>query len=750
VNPPSLVPPSRWPTLTLAGLAFLLSGAAALVYQVAWQRILALHTGVGIESVAIIVAAFMTGLGLGSVAGGLLSTLLAPRAALLAFAALELAASAYGAGSARLLYDLLYLRASWLYAPAWRGALLHFATLLPPTVLMGMSLPLLARALVSDVHSAARTIALLYGVNVAGASLGALAAPWVFIRHSGVRGALLAAALGNLGAAVAAAVLARDRRLRSAAGEQAAAPTPAPGQAREPLALFAALYALSGFCALSLELLWFRVLEVAVKSTAYTFGTVLSVYLGGVGAGSLVGALHAPRLRRPLRTFLLCQCLILALSGAAMVVLVALPPDTPGFRWYFELWGSRRSFNFGGAWSWPAVLRLYLALPLALFGAPAALMGFSFMALQGAVQDEVRTSGRKVGLLQAANLVGCVAGSLAFGLGALHWLGAMGALRLLLGTGLVFALIGLRRGGGPAPFVGAGAALAVLLVTLPSSRSLWLRLHGLHDPRVLIGEDATGVAAVSPLDDHEGGWRVWVSGRHHSRLPFGGVHTALGAIPALIHPSPAEVAVIGLGSGDTGWAAGCRREATRQVTVYEICAPQLRLLRELAAQPEPPAKLGRFLADPRMRVVVADGRNALERSATFFDVIEMDALFPTSPYSGNLYSVEFYALCARKLRRAGLMCTWAPTARVRASFARAFPHVLEFGDGTLLLGSHDRIPLDLPSWRDRIRRPSVRAYLGDGRAEEVLALLRTARPLTPPAGVEPNHDLFPRDEFNVR
>jgi spermidine synthase len=735
----------------LAGLAFLLSGVAALVYQVAWQRILALHTGVGIESVAIIVAAFMTGLGLGSMAGGLLSTRLRPRAALLAFAALELVVSAYGAASGALLYDVLYLRASWLYAPAWRGALMHFATLLLPTVLMGMSLPFLARALVSDVRTAGRTIAVLYGVNVVGASRGALTAPWIFIRLYGIRGALLAAAVGNLAAALAAALLAAGwRGAGEVDGGAAARPLPDPAAPRAPVARLAVLYALSGFCALSLELLWFRIIEVAVKSTAYTFGTVLAVYLGGIGAGSLAGAWYAPRLRRPLRAFLLSQCLILALSGAALVVLTALPPDTPGFRWYFELWGSRRSFNFGGAWSWPAVLRLYLAFPLALFGAPAALMGFSFMALQSAVQDEVRTSGRKVGLLQAANLVGCVGGSLAFGLGALHRLGSMGALRLLLLCGFVFVALGLRRAGGRLPFLIAGTVLATLLAGLPESRVLWLRLHGLADPRVLIGEDATGVAAISPLNEGEGdGWRVWVSGRHHSRLPFGGIHTALGAIPALIHPSPAEAAVIGLGSGDTAWAAGCRRDATRQVTVFEICAPQLRLLWQVAAVPEPPAKLPRFLDDPRLRVVVADGRNALERSTAPFDVIEMDALFPTSPYSGNLYSVEFYRLCARRLRPGGLMCTWAPTARVRASFARAFPYVLEFGDGVLLLGSPDRIPLDSPAWRERLRSAPVRTYLGEGRAEEVMALLRTARPLVPPAGVSANLDLFPRDEFNV-
>src|SRR5512144_2541355 len=102
------------PAVVLAGLLFFLSGAAALVYQVAWQRLLALHTGVGIYSVALIVAAFMAGLGIGSHLGGVLSARLLPGRALLAFGALELAIALFGSVSGPLYYDLLYRRAGSL------------------------------------------------------------------------------------------------------------------------------------------------------------------------------------------------------------------------------------------------------------------------------------------------------------------------------------------------------------------------------------------------------------------------------------------------------------------------------------------------------------------------------------------------------------------------------------------------------------------------------------------------------------
>ena len=190
--------------LALVGAAFFVSGLSALVYQISWQRILALQSGVGIYSIAMIVAAFMAGLGAGSHLGGVLSGRVSRAAALRAFAALELAIAAFGAASCWIYYDWLYVRAGWLYTTAWRAGLLHCASFLVPTALMGMSLPFLARAMVGDVGRAGRTIGFLYGINMLGASVGAWLTPWVLIRHLGIRGAVATAALGNLAAGLTA------------------------------------------------------------------------------------------------------------------------------------------------------------------------------------------------------------------------------------------------------------------------------------------------------------------------------------------------------------------------------------------------------------------------------------------------------------------------------------------------------------------------------------------------------------------
>jgi spermidine synthase len=743
---PLVARPRARPELILAGIAFFVSGASGLVYQVAWQRILALHSGVGIYSIAMIVAAFMAGLGVGSHVGGLFSLRVDARRSLRLFALVELAIGVFGALSCWIYYDLLYLKASWLYSPAWRAGILHFLGLFVPTFLMGTSLPFLVRGLVAEVRTAGRTIGLLYGINLLGAACGAALTPWVLIRLFGIRNAVLFAAAGNALAGVLGLAAGRFLAGGRASDEVADAADTAP-PIRHRFKLWLALYALSGFCALALEILWFRVLEMAVKSTAFTFGTVLALYLLGAAAGCLIGAPLVARLRNPLKTFLVLQCVLLAYSGLAIALLVSLPPHTPGYSWYMRYWG-KGWFGLGSNWEPEQFWHLYVLLPSAIFALPTVLMGLSFPTLQRAVHDDLRTSGRKVGLLQAANIAGCVAGSLLVGLVALDWIGTTGAFRALMIVGLVFAVVGARHFGWRSAFAPLAASLAVLAILIPGQRSFWLRLHGAENPAVLMEEDASGVGALVPQKN--GVWSVFVHGKSHSWIPFGGIHSRLGAAPAMMHPAPLDVAIIGLGSGDTAWASASRAE-TRSLTVFEISGPQPRLLRQLAdTQPFP--ELKRLLDDPRLRIRVADGRNALEQEGILYDVIEADALWPIAPYAGNLYSVDFFRQCMRRLKPGGILCTWAPTTRVYSSFTQAVPHIVGLADRSVLFGSNEPIEVDVEAWRARALSPEVIRYLGEESAHGTAWLLSRVEPLHRLKRRQllrnMNWDLFPRDEFH--
>ena len=493
--------------------------------------------------------------------------------------------------------------------------------------------------------------------------------------------------------------------------------------------------------------MWFRLLDVAVKSRAYTFGTVLAIYLLGASAGSLAGAAVVHHVARPLRAFLSCQCLLLAYSGAVFVLLALLPPDAWFYRWYFAYWRRYDGFSLGQSGDLLSLARLYLLLPGVLYALPTFLMGLSFPILQRAVQDDLRTAGRKVGLLQAANIAGCVAGSLVVGLVLLDWIGTTGTVRLLLAVGVGFAAIGARNEGLRSRFAALGAVLVVLAAGMPGQGRFWSRLHGREGGPVLVDEDATGVGALTLSPWQPGEWQLSCNGKGQGALPFFEGHTLLGAVPAILHAAPRDIAIIGLGTGGTAWAAACRPETTA-VTIYEIFGPQRRLLagfRRLDLYPP----LESFLRDPRIRIDVADGRNALEHAPGRFDLIEADPIFPDRAYSGNLYSVEFFSRCARKLKPGGIVCTWAPTPRIYASFHKAFPHVVGLENRAIVVGSNDPIPIEAETWAERATSRAVVSYLGEELAQEVRKRVLKCQPLvrTGRRAVDLNHDLFPRDEF---
>jgi hypothetical protein len=240
-------------------------------------------------------------------------------------------------------------------------------------------------------------------------------------------------------------------------------------------------------------------------------------------------------------------------------------------------------------------------------------------------------------------------------------------------------------------------------------------------------------------------FRLSVNGKGNSRMPYGSIHTLLGAVPATVHPAPADVAVVGLGSGDTAWASAWRAE-TRSLTVFEISAPQPRILRRLVGLVDL-ADTRHLLQDPRLRVRIEDGRKALEAGEETYDLVEADATWPETGGSGNLYSVEFFAAASRRLREGGVMCTWAPTPRVTASFRAVFPHVLESPEDEVLIGSLGPLPFRPDAWA--ARAAASEPYLGPGRTRELLEALRRLRPAGPTPPTTLNRDLFPRDEYAV-
>ena len=545
-------------------------GVAALTYEVVWQRLLVLPLGADVYSMTLVVAAFMTGLGLGSLAGGRVADRLSPLRSVLLFIAAEIGVAAFGLASRAIFYDWMYLRLGRVALDPSVRAVLVFATLLWPTFWMGVSLPVLSRAIAPQLGDAARRVGILYGLNTLGAAAGAFATTWLLFPRIGFDNSLIWAVGLNVAAALAVLPLV------FAPGVIESTPPSRPpavaGPERDsavrgwPFAVWIALYGLAGFQALSLEILWFRLLGVMMKASAFTFGTLLTIFLTGLGAGAAVGSRLLRNVRRPGRAFLLLQAFVGLYAGASIMVIVTLLPSGEAASALWSYLGGYEPVDaaaaFRGIWSsadpgrtaGPPFLRLYVALPALLVGPPTIAMGASFPLLQKVALVDANRIGSRVATVLMANIAGSALGAILTGWLALTYLGSAGSIRLMTVIGGLFLTFAAAGGGaaagrwhaarGTLAFVVAAAAV----IRLPDGRELWALLHGTEPHHVVQGEDATG---LSVLKASRAGGTVFVNGIGQSWIPYGGIHTVLGALPAFVHPRPETVAVIGLGSGDT-------------------------------------------------------------------------------------------------------------------------------------------------------------------------------------------------------
>lgn len=749
----------------MAYLVFFLSGFAAVLYQVIWQRLLVFFSGADVYSITIIVAAFMAGLGLGNMAGGKLADRLDPRASLRAFAAAELAIGVFGFLSKFLFYDVLYVRFPHLGDTLAVSSMVLFMSLLVPTALMGLSLPLLSRALTPAVADAGRIIGSLYGWNTLGAAAGAFMTTWILIPNIGLDGALWCGAVSNVVCAAGAFAIGARFTSQPPAGPVEAAADRAASPAM-PFASWILVYALTGLIALGFEITWFRLLGVVQKSTAFTFGTVLAIYLAGLGLGGAIGARLVHRVRAAGRAFLLLQFAVIwyAAVSIAMVMwavrrghparLVAYLDEYEPYQIYGAVLALKNATlsDLSSFAPLGSFVMLYLAIPALIVGPPTLLMGASFPFLQRACQSDLRMLGRRVGNLLSANITGSVAGTMITGWWLLPAFGTATTLRILVGLGGLLAIPLWQVSGVRwrlATTTGALAITAAVVSAMPDGSVLWARLHSAAPHTLIAAEDGSGVSVLKPSQT-SANTAVFVNGIGQSWIPYGGIHTVLGALPALLHPNPKEIVIIGLGSGDTAFAAAGRSETTR-LTCVEIIGAQLTTLRrQWAIQPYP--GLTGVLTDPRIRHVTGDGRAFVMRSEPMFDIIEMDAMRPTSAYAGNLYSREYFDLLRRRLKPGGFAVTWAPTLRTRHTFASVFPYALLLGD--IMVGSSEPIAFDPATITERLA--AVRNYYA-AAGIDIMTLVRPyliAAPLRIGPGdarqtTDLNTDLFPRDEFSL-
>jgi len=717
-QPPNAGPFAR-AALPLLLLLFFGSGCAALIYEIIWFQLLQLVIGSSAVSLGVLLGVFMGGMCLGSLA--------LPRWVprhwhpIRVYACLEA-----GLGICGLSALFVVPLAGRIYAsfagPGLAGLLLRGAVcgtcLLPPTLLMGATLPAIARGLKAT-PAGVSWLGLFYGGNIAGAVVGCLLAGFSLLRYHDIRAATYLAAAINATVSLLGFGLARLCPHSDAGAE----PGPQVDAQAPNSGLVSLTIALSGLCALSAEVVWTRLLSLMLGPTVYAFCIILAVFLVGLGFGSSAGAFVARKTANARAALGGCQLLLAAAIGwAAWMLGSSLPywPINPSLA--RSVW-----FNY----QLDLVRCAWVLLPA------TCLWGASFPLALAAAASGGGDSGRLVGRIYAANTLGGIIGALACSLLLIASIGTQQIERLLIAVAGVSGVLMLwpqRRGEG-SRWAGAGIGRAVLLCGALGLTALlawgvprvpWaLVAYGRYLPTktelgscLFMGEGMNASVAVTELGSgvrnfHIGGKIEASTDPRDMRL-----QRMLGHIPALLHPRPQSVLVVGCGAGVTAGSFVGYPGVKRIV----ICELEPLIPRAVAQRFEQENE--HVLKDPRTQVVYDDARHYIFTTRDRFDIITSDPIHPWVKGAATLYTKEYFELCRQHLNPGGLVTQWVPLyesnlAVVKseiATFFSVFPNGTiwsndDEGEGydVVLLGSAGPAAIDLGGVLQRLDRKDYKA-----------------------------------------
>ena len=675
-------------------LLFVGSGCAALIYEIVWFQLLELVLGATALSLGILLATFMGGLCAGSL---LLARFVPPtRHPLRVYAQLELGIAVFGV-------VILYA----VPALGRTAAVL----LVPPTLLMGATLPAIARW-VESTPEGVSWLGFFYGGNIAGAVFGSLLAGFYLLRLYDMAHATYVAAAINVATAGLAWVLAtrvahvvRDAR---AADGRAMKARPAGERVTRRANLHgsrASIYAaiaLSGLAALGAEVVWTRILSLLFGGTVYTFSLIAAAFLFGLGIGSAVGAWLARNAGRPGAMLAGCQVgVALTVAWGAALINRAYPywPIDPAL-------AAGPWFNFQ-----IDLLRAFIAVVPA-----ACFWGASFPLALAAAAPRGEDPAAVVGRVYAANTIGAVVGSLVFSLLIIPAFGTQDAQRLLIWLAGAAAVATLAWRVAIVGVVAAAIVSATVAPVPPDVIAYGRQLATFKGANFLYeGEGLNSSIAVS---ESEGGVRNFhVSGKveastevHDMRL-----QRMLGHMSALMHPGPTSVLVVGFGAGVTAGSFVLHPGITRIV----ICEIEPLIPRMVA--PYFSNENYNVVNDPRVEIVYDDARHFILTKNEKFDIITSDPIHPWVKGAASLYTNEYFEQVKAHLNPGGVVTQWVPlyqsTEDVIKSEVATFFDVFPFGTiwsnqyangggyDVIMLSKADALKIDPAALDARLKRP---------------------------------------------
>jgi predicted membrane-bound spermidine synthase len=731
----------------------ILSGATSLIYELLWTRILSFSFGSTSLAFAAVLAVFFLGLAAGSVLGGRIAHRLTDPFRLYGW--LELAIGAYAAASFPLLFELHHLFS--LHNAGGgdpSGLAFRFAVaavvLALPTTCMGATFPILLEQLRRDRSHLAESVGRLYGVNTLGAFLGVYLATHWLIPALGLDKANYAAVAANLLIFIAAYLGSAGRSVSGgrtaavpAAPTQGGAPSERAGSAVAPsggIRRYAwvglVLLAASGWTTLGYEVVWGRVLTIALEGSLYGIGTTLGSFLAGIGLGGLAFSLCARRLKSPETIFHAYLAACLAMIGYLALSRLVLPVE--GYL--------LRSVNLGVRGI--AGLHLNFAIGIIFLLPVTAALGFMFPAAVSLYNQGRSNPSEGAGKAYALNTVMSVLGSLSsasflmdrIGIEGIVFLGAL----VMLGSLLAAVLI--AEAGKPARMAWLALVAAPMLLAAgwwpsidartvlvghvdgrpPSLDRLFLSLGTHFSPSrdLKVYKDGVGATLTVNLSGRSFGLQsngLPQSGRNMDPPHFNLESSLVGLYPAMHRPDASNALVIGLGAGIT--TGILRKAGIPQVEVVELEPAMSTICKGIYPEGESP------LDDTGVTLRLDDARNFLVRNGyraepRTWDIIASQPAHPWVSGAADLFTEEMFRLAYRNLTDGGVFCQWfletgidrKSYAALANAFGRVFDRVIVYrayggANGLFFIGTKGSPGFSLEKAESLFRRPELRQIL---------------------------------------
>lgn len=668
--------------LLLISIIFFFSGLSGLIYQIVWTRMLLINFGSTTHTITAVVSAFMAGLAIGSFLGPKIFKKLSNYLLLYAIVELVIGVSALLTPFFFENVTTIYTRFYTTYPLASVLLLVKFflitLTLLPATIAMGMTLPLLVHYVTQKLGSSVgKTVSILYAVNTFGAFVGTLLSAYVIIEVIGLRGSLYIACAINFILSFIVFTLSKKRSLVLSIDTQPideeSAYTTLYTHDRIRLALF--IFSMSGLLSMAYEILWIRQLTPISGTYIYAFSSILGLFLLGIIIGSI--SAYIIKTRYILSSFGIAQLGIGI--GAIFSVIIA------SFHFQFSLWTTE-----------------------ALVILPATIcMGMTFPFISRFAR--MSQAGNFVGTSYAVNTIGSLVGPYVASFILLPFLGTTRSIMLLGIINIVFGIVllqkeSIKRLKVLRSIVASGALIAcvvVFILVLFRPKLFYERSVSQILQKVTGGsytnfykEDET--ASVIAWGNHEiSDYGLLVDGVGMSSLVN---ETKLMAhIPILLHPNPQDMLIIAFGFGTT----------FRSALSYDIDVDAVELVPSVPkAFPLYFTDASSILANPKGRIIINDGRNYVRMTQKNYDIIAIDPPPPVNSAGTTvLYSREFYEQSKKLLTENGMVLQWLfygtridDFRMLVKSFINVFPYVTIFRSpqdiGIFVIGSRKPMVVD--------------------------------------------------------